>query len=256
MLEAIARLRRLQKNIERIGITRRRRVTNDVDGIAMRPGRRKNPVQFRDCLGPEFRQPSAGIDKRVGREHARPTPIGENDEFAAFDGGGARQRFDGIEHLFEIAHTQNTGPPERRVVHRIDARERPRMGACRLGRFQVAARLDRDDGLEARRRPRRRKELARRSDRFDVKKNRLGIGIGREIIQHIAEIHIGHAAERNQMRKSDAARRCPIEHRGHDGPRLGHEGNASAGDVSGREGGIQLHFGGQHAQAIRPDDPQ
>ena len=37
--------------------------------------------------------------------------------------------------------------------------------------------------------------------------------IGGEIVEHVAEIDIGHVAQRNQMRKADAARRRPVENR-------------------------------------------
>ena len=52
-------------------------------------------------------------------------------------------------------------------------------------------------------------------------------GVAREIVEHVAEVHVEHVTERHEVRKADAARRGPIEHRRHDGTRLCDECDAA-----------------------------
>ena len=64
-------------------------------------------------------------------------------------------------------------------------------------------------------------------------------GILREIVEQVAEIDIGHVADRDEMGEADAARRRPVEDAGHDRAGLGDEGEiARLGGEMG-EGGVE-----------------
>jgi len=62
-------------------------------------------------------------------------------------------------------------------------------------------------------------------DALCVKQDGPGLRIRGEIIEHVAEIDIGHIAERDNLRKADAARHRPVEHCGDHRARLTDQGD-------------------------------
>ena len=105
-------------------------------------------------------------------------------------------------------------------------------------RFGDAAGLDHQHRLLARRRPRRRHELARAGDRLDVEQDRAGVAIEREIVEQVAEIDVDHVAERDHAREADRAIGGPVEHRRHHRSRLRHEREVSRSRRQVREAGV------------------
>ena len=68
------------------------------------------------------------------------------------------------------------------------------MRGCGLLALREAADLDHQHRLAPRRRARRRHEFSRGGDAFDVEQDCAGTGIVAEIIEHVAEIDVGHIA--------------------------------------------------------------
>ena len=64
-------------------------IADDVDRVGARPTRRQDRVQRRDRGRVEFRQGAAGIEQRVGRQHAEAAAIGQDRQPVAVDGAGA-----------------------------------------------------------------------------------------------------------------------------------------------------------------------
>ena len=93
-------------------------------------------------------------------------------------------------------------------------------------------------------------------DAFRVKQDSPGLRIRGEIIEHIAEIDIGHIAERDNLRKADAARRRPVEHRGDHRARLTDQGDVSRRCGQVREGRVEPDSGHHDADAVRAQNPQ
>lgn len=93
-------------------------------------------------------------------------------------------------------------------------------------------------------------------NRFDVEKNRLGIGIAAEIVEHVAEIDIRHLAHRQEMRKADAVRAGIVQNRGTQRTGLRHESQPSLGDVGMGETGIEADARHQQADRVGPQYPQ
>ena len=92
--------------------------------------------------------------------------------------------------------------------------ERAGVRRRRLDAAAGATGLDDDHRLVARRRARRRHELARRLDRFDVEQDRPRVGVAGEMIEQVAEVDVGALAHRDQRREADPARLGPVEHGG------------------------------------------
>ena len=162
-----------------------------------------------DRLRRELGEPAAEIDQRVGRQDADAAAVGHDREPVAARRLRRGQGLDGVEQLLEPEHAQHAGAPEGGVVDRIGAGQRAGVrggGARALG---MPARLDHDHRLHARRGPRRGHELARVGDHLDVEQDRPGRGVVGQVVEHVAEVDVGHVAERDQVREADAARRSP-----------------------------------------------
>ena len=84
----------------------------------------------------------------------------------------------------------------------------------------------------------------------------MGAGVGAEIVQHVAEIDIGHIAERDDVREADGARRRPVEHRGHHRTRLADQRNAAGRRRQMRKTGIKPERWHDDADAIGADNAQ
>ena len=68
------------------------------------------------------------------------------------------------------------------------------MRGCSLRAFFHPSGFDDNHRLVARRGARRRHELASGGDRFEIKQDRMGLGVARQVVKHIAAIHIGAIA--------------------------------------------------------------
>ncbi len=93
-------------------------------------------------------------------------------------------------------------------------------------------------------------------DPLYIKENRAAHDLARQIVQHVAEIHVGGVANRDDMAKSHAFHRCPIEHGSHQGARLGDERDVAALGESLREARIEVQVRHLDAQTVRADDAQ
>ena len=118
------------------------------------------------------------------------------------------------------------------------------------------ARLQHQHRLAARGGARRRHEFAPVRDPLGIKQDRAGVRVGGEIVEHVAEIDIGHVAERDDMREADAARRRPIEHRGDHRARLADERDVAGRRREMREARVEPEPRHDDADAIRTDDAQ
>ena len=124
-------------------------------------------------------------------------------------GGCRASDLGGAEQLVELADAQHTGAAERGLVGGIGARQRARVRQRRLGAARAAARLDHNDRLGARGAPGRRHELRRVGDRLHVEQDGAAVRVACQVVEQIAEIDVGHVAQRDDVREADVARRAP-----------------------------------------------
>ena len=245
-----------QQRLQRLGIACRRGVADDVHRIAARPGGGQRRVQPGHRLRRQLGQRTVEIDQRVGGQHAGPAAIGQDRQPLALRRPGRGQRLHRIEQFAHLINAQRAGPPEGGVIDRIGPGQCAGVRGSRPCPLRMAAGLDDDDRFQAGAGPRRRHEFPRVGNRFDIEQHRLGAGIGGQIIQHVAEIHIRHVTQRDEMREADAARRRPVQHGGHHGARLGDEGDVAGARCYMCEAGVQPGARRHDAQAVRPDDAQ
>ena len=135
--------------------------------------------------------------RRVGSHHARTAPIGQDRQLVGLIGAKARQRLGRQEQLLHRVNAQHAGPGNGCVIHQVRARQRAgmrRRGPLALPR---APGLDHDHRLVARRRARRRHEFARRLDGLDVHQDRTCPGVAGQVVEQVAEVHIGMLSQRH-----------------------------------------------------------
>jgi hypothetical protein len=114
--------------------------------------------------------------------------------------------------------------------------------------------LDHDHRLGARRGAGGGHELAGVSHPFHVQQHRRGVPVVGQVIEHVAEVHVGHGAEGHQVGKPYPPGIGPVDHAGHHGAGLGHEGRAALPGRQVREAGVQRPPRHQHAQGVGADD--
>ena len=192
----------------------------------------------------------------IGRENGEAAAVAQDGHARPLRSWGHRQDLDRIEELIEAVDTQHPGAAEHGLVDRIGAGHRARVrgrGARALG---VATRLDDDGGFHPGGGPGRRHEFAGRGHRLDVEQDGAGVGIAREVVEQIPEIHIRHVPQGDEVREADAALLGPVHHRGDDGPRLRDEGDGALRRIEMGEARVEPDPRDQDTEAVRADDAQ
>ena len=101
----------------------------------------------------------------------------------------------GIEQLSHRPDPQHPGAAKRGVVNGIGAGKHTGMRGRGAGAGIRSARLQHQNGLDARGRSRRGHEFAAMSDAFDIEQDGTGVRIRGEIVEHVAKIDIRHISQ-------------------------------------------------------------
>src|SRR5271154_4153994 len=129
-----------------------------------------------------------------------------------------------------------------------------RQGGARS--LAVTSRLDDDNGFYARGGASRREKLTSVGNRFDVKKDRIGSTIEREVIEAIAEVDVNLVAERNDAGKADLIMVSPFDERRADRARLRNDGEIARARGLGEKARVETCARRENADAIGSDDAQ
>ncbi len=160
------------------------------------------PQAFARNTGERRRTDLAGC-QRVGRDHRQAGAVGQHRQPLTLLRTAPHQRFHGIEQVFGGVHAQHAGAADGSVEHQVGA----------IIEILPYPRLEHDHRLGARRQPSGRHELARRAQVFHAQQDRLGGGIGGQVVEQVAEIDVHVVAQRDELRKADAALAGPVQHR-------------------------------------------
>ena len=245
-----------EQQAQRVGVARHRCVADDVDRVRVRPGRRQHRIEPFAQRGAEVAQAHAGGGRGVGRHHAGTAAVRHHRQRIVAVRAEARERLRGREERGQRVDAQHAGTADRGVEDDVGARERTGVRGRGLQAIAGAAGLHDDDGLVARRRTRRRHELVRRLDRFDVEQDRARVRIAREVVEQVAEVDIAALAERHHVREADAPRGRPVEHRGDERARLRDERELAGQRVGVREARVDAEVRAEQAEAVRPEHAQ
>jgi len=98
------------------------------------------------------------------------------------------------------------------------------------------------------------KERTRVTDRFDVEKDAVRVGIAAEIVDQVSPADVEHGAGGNHGAEADFFFEAPIEDGGFQRPALAEEGYVSRQRHVVSERGVQAGEGSHDSQAVRSDD--
>jgi hypothetical protein len=102
-------------------------------------------------------------------------------------------------------HAHHAGAAEYRVVDLVASHHRAGVRGRGARAGGEAPALHHDHGLGARGRARGGNELARARDPLDVEQDGVGAAVVGEVIEHVADVHVAHVAERDDVREADVA---------------------------------------------------
>ncbi|MDO9041198.1 MAG: hypothetical protein Q7U64_02500 [Desulfocapsaceae bacterium] len=98
-------------------------------------------------------------------------------------------------------------------------------------------------------------EAAGFADAFNVEQDAFGGAVGQQVVEDLAEVHVGGGAQGDKGRESDVVALRPIEDRGAEGARLGDKGQVAALGAAFVEGGIEANGRPHQAQTVGADHP-
>ncbi len=231
----------------------RLRVADDVHRVAVRPVGRQVLVEVFDR---GIRQRGHGepeIGGAVRRHHAGAAAVGDDGKAVAGRTEAERQRPGCGEQMRDGLHAHDADAADGGVEHvvRPDQRGGVRHRGFRTG--GMASDLDQDNRLDARGGAQRAHEAARVADAFDVHQDAVGVGVGDEEIEDLAEVHVGGGAHRNDAGKSDIVAGGPVQDGGAQRAGLRDEGDVAGVRRALVEGGVQPDGGAHDAEAVGAD---
>jgi hypothetical protein len=143
---------------------------------------------------------------------------------------------------------------QHRVEHRVRPDERARVGMRGLARSGVAAGFQHDHGLQPRGIAQGRDEAGRLAHPFDVEQDRVGMGIGGEILEHLAEVDVDGIAQRDERREPEVMRSGPVGNRRAERAGLGDQREPPLRRAVGQDRGVHLVPRPHEAHAVRPHE--
>ena len=159
------------QDLQGLHVAFHRRVADDVHRVAVRPVGRQHPVQPLERDVVQGGQRDARMRRSVGRHYARAAAVGQDREGFRPIGPESSQCFGRQKQLLKRVYAQHAGARDGCVVDHVRARQRAGVRGCGALALVGTPGLDDDHRLVARRRARRRHELARRLDGFDVQED-------------------------------------------------------------------------------------
>ena len=247
-------LRVARQHLQRVHVALRGRVANDVHRVVVRPVGRQHGVQLAHHQLAQRGQGHALGGARVRGHHAGAAAVGQDGHAVADRGAKARQDLGCQEELLQAVHAQHARAGDGGVVHLVRASQRPRVRGRGAAALFAAAGLHGDHRLVARGRAGGRHELARIVDRFDVQQDGARLRVVGQVVQHVAEVHVGVFAQRNEVRKADVARLGPVQHGGDQRARLRDEGQLPGPRRDVRKACVQPGVRRQQAHAVGAQD--
>ena len=121
-------MRPVENGVHGGGVTVRRCVADNVDGIGARPGCGEHCIELGDKLVAELDQGSAGLDEVVHGKHAGAAAIGHDQKLIARDRLQAGQGLCCREEVFEVVDAYQPCAAESRLHRCVAARKRAGMG--------------------------------------------------------------------------------------------------------------------------------
>ena len=111
-------VRVLGDDLQRPGIAVGAGVAEQVDGVAVTPGRREDAVERLDALGRQGGQLAAAVDQGIGGEHAGAARVGQDRQARALQPRLGVEDLGHAEQLGDPVHAQHAAAAEGGIEHR------------------------------------------------------------------------------------------------------------------------------------------
>lgn len=160
------------------------------------------------------------------------------------------RRREQLPHRIEPYHAS---PAQGSVEYIVRSHQSAGVGEGGLATNRVAADLDQEHRLDARRRPQSAHEAARMADALDVEKNVLCLGVGSQVVQQLAEMHVRRTAKGNHAGEPDVVGLGPVENRRAQRARLRNQADRAAIGATIGEGGVQADLRPHDSQTVGAD---
>ena len=245
-----------QANLHRPGEPLQGGVAEDVDGVVAAPVGRQDLVELGHDIVRDGRRLEVVLGQGVRGHDARAAAVGDDRQPRAGRPGLLGHQFGAVEQPGERGHADDAGPLEGRVVDRVLTDHGADVGGGGAGAGLALARLEHDDRLDAGDRPGRAHELAGVGQVLHVDEDRLDVAVVAQVVDHVAEIHIEHGADGDEVAEADVAHGGPVQAGGADGAALRNEADDAVRRHAGDEAGVELPGRPDHAQAVGADDAQ
>ena len=245
-----------QADLHRPGEPLQGGVAEDVDGVVAAPVGRQDLVQLGHDVVRDGRRIEPVLGQRVRGHDARAAAVGDDRQARAGRPGLFGHQFGAVEQAGERGHADDAGPFEGRIVDRVLADHGADVGGGGAGAGLALARLEHDDRLDPGHRPGRAHELAGVGQVLHVDEDRLDVAVVAQVVDHVAEIHIEHGADGDEVAEADVTHGGPVQAGGADGAALGDEADDAVRRHAGDEAGVELPGRADHAQAVGADDAQ
>src|SRR5665648_83804 len=204
-------------------------------------------------LGRELGELTAQVQQEVAGHHAGAAGVGHDAEAWPARARDAAQCFARVEQVFDLVDAHDASAAEDGAVQRVVGGDGAGVAGGRKRAARRAAALDDDDRLALGEVPRGAHEFARVSDRLDVEDDAARVRVGAEVVDEVAEVHVGHGADAHEGAETHLVGGRPVENGGAEGAGLAEERDASGGRDHVGEGHVEVHAGADVTQAVGAD---
>ena len=240
-----------QQHLQRLAVSGRIGIADDVDRIAARPGRWAGRRRARvSCRSESWASVPPRSPSRSAASTPAPPPLVRIASRSPPSLGWRASISAALKRSPSLSHAQQAGAPEGGLVGGVRAGKRAGVRQRGLGAAGAPAGLDDDDGLGSRRAPGRRHELRRVGDRFHVEQDGAAVDVAGQVVEQIAEVDVGHVAERDHVREADAAPARPVDDGRDQRAGLGQEGEVARQGRAMGEAGVEADARQHETQAV------
>ena len=127
--------------------------------------------------------------------------------------------------------------------------------SCLGGGF-LPPRLDGDDRFDAGGCTRGGHEFARVGDGFEIHHDCAGLAFTGKHVEPVADVDVGHVAQRHDMREADIVVRSPVDQRCRNGAGLREQCNIAGLRCQVRKPCVELQWRNHQPERVGPDDPK
>ena len=230
-----------------------RGVADKVDGVVER---RVGRQEFLHTVDGGIRQPGhveAGLFRGVGGQDAGAAGVGDDAQAWSLGQGLGGEGLGQVEQRGHVVGPDDAGLAEGGGIGLVRAGDGAGVGGGGLGAGGGGAGLDHDDRLFLGDLGGLLNEVRAVLDVLDVAEDDRGVGVGAQVLQHVAFVDDGFVAKGHELGEPDVFAQRPVENGGAQRPGLGEKRDGAFLGVAGGERSVVVVVGADEPQAVGAD---